>query len=135
MAFKLKEGRVGPTDLWPTPASTAIALGQPLKLVSGALAVVSSGDKVWYLARGTKSAGDSATTAIEVERVYKGKVYEGDIGTGTAGSTTPGADYDLKSGATSTVDLTATSNNDVQCVGWNGTDTAKADFVFLNTVF
>lgn len=128
MAFKFAEPnpRPRPTRKYATPASTLIAVGTPLKLTNNVLALATSGAPVEFVAQGTKSASDSATTAIEVVPVRTTDLFWADIGTGTMADAYVGDTADLKSGATSTIDLGTDTKHDVTIYGWDGVDTTKA---------
>lgn len=135
MAFKFVSDAPKGTRKYATPASTTIGVGYPLKVSSNALALATSGAKAWYLAQGTKASSDSATTAIEVVPIRKSDIFLADIGTGTMADSYVGSTCDFKSGATSTLDLTADTNHDVTIIGWDGVDTTKCLCVFTSTVF
>lgn len=125
MAFQFKENRPLPTKSYATPASTLIGEGYPVKLINNVLAVATVGAPVEYLAKGTKAASDSATTAIEVTPIRTSDIFVADIGTGTMADAYVGDTCDLKTGATSTLDITADVKHDVTIVGWDGVNTAK----------
>jgi hypothetical protein len=125
MAFRFKEDRPLPTKSYPTPASTAIGEFYPLKLINNALALATVGAPVEYLAQGTKSSSDAATTPIDVIPIRDTDIFIADIGTGTMSDAFVGDTCDLKSGATHTLDLTADVKHDVTIVGWDGVDTTK----------
>jgi hypothetical protein len=133
MAFKFKDDRPRPTRKYPTPASVLIDIGTPLKIASNALALATVGAPVRFLANGTKAASDSATTAIEVIPIRTTDIFIADVGTGTMASSYIGNTCDLKSGATSTIDLTADVKHDVTIEGWDGVDTTKAYVSFNAT--
>lgn len=136
MAFKFL-GKTRPlgTLKYATPASTAIAIGQPLKVSSNALAAISSGNTVWGLANETKSSSDSATTPIGITPIRKADIFVVDVGTGTMADSYVGSTCDVKSGATYNIDLTADTNHDVLVIGWDGVNTAKAYVRFTNPAF
>lgn len=137
MAFKFLEGRPRGTFSRASTASTAYTIGQPVKLTNNIFVTVAPGDKVFGLVATAKSASDTSTDAIEVYPVTKSDVVVGDIGTGTMSDSVvdTGAMVDLKTGAVATVDLTATTANDLEVIGWDGSDTTKGYFTFQNTVF
>jgi hypothetical protein len=135
MAFKLKTGRPKGTLKYASPASTLIALGQPLKVASNALAVVSSGNTIWGIANNAKASSDAATTAVEITPISKSTIFVADVGTGTMADSYVGSTCDLKSGATSTIDLTADTNHDVLVIGWDSVNTAQAYVRFTNPAF
>ena len=135
MAFQVKDSQPGATEKKATPTTTAITYGMPLKVTNNAFAVATSGATVWYLANGTKSVSDAATTAIDAERVVEGKVYIADIGTGTMEDSYVDTAVDLKTGAVAGLDLTSTSNGDFLITGWDGVDTAKCWGVFTDAAF
>lgn len=134
MAYKFI-GKTRPlgTQKYPTPASTTIGVGYPLKLASNALAVATVGAPVTHIAQGSKLSSDSATTPIEVIPIRQFDVFVADVGTGTMASSYIGNTCDMKSGATHTIDLTADVKHDVTIVGWDGVDTTKAYVSFNAT--
>jgi hypothetical protein len=135
MAIKLLNGRPRGTRSYSTAASAAIVADQPLKLLNNTVVAVTPGDKIHFLSKDAKSSADSSTDPIQVVPVAKGQIYVFDVGTGTMGDSYVDAEVDLKTGATTTLDLTASSADDVLVVGWDGIDTSKCYGVFLDTAF
>jgi hypothetical protein len=88
---------------------------------------------VTYIAQGTKASSDAATTAIEVIPTRTTDIFVADVGTGTMAASYIGNTCDMKTGATSTIDLTADVKHDVTIHGWDGVDTTKAYVSFNAT--
>lgn len=135
MAIKLKWGQPHGTVIKTVGSTAAIAVDQPLKLLNNTVVAADPGDTIFGLSKEARTSAEvTAGTTIEIMPVSKGQVYEFDIGTGTMADSYVDGDVDLKTGATTTLDITATSVNDVALIGWDGVNTAKAYGTFLDTV-
>lgn len=135
MAIKLLYGQPIGTRKHTVGGSAAIAVDQPLKLLNNTVVAADPGDTIYCLSKEARTAAEvTAGTSIEVVPVTRHQVYEFTVGTGTMSDDYVDGDVDLKTGATTGLDITASSADDVKLIGWDGVDTAKAYGVFIDTV-
>lgn len=135
MAIKLLYGQPIGTRKHTVGSTAAIAVDQPLKLENNTVIAADPGDTIYCLSKEARTSAEvTAGTSIEVVPVTKHQVYEFTVGTGTMAASYVDGDVDLKTGATTGLDITASSTNDVALIGWDGVNTAKAYGVFLDTV-